>query len=203
MRIVFATGNKNKMTEIKEILGDYGFEILSMKDLGLSSHAEENGTSFSENALIKARDIASQCKDKETIVIADDSGLEIDALGGEPGIYSSRYLGEDTSYHIKNAELIKRLDGIPPVNRTARFKCAIAAVFPDGEEIVTQGKIEGRIGYEERGSNGFGYDPIFYLPDMSKSTAEIDPDEKNSISHRGIALRAMKIKIDNKYNLRG
>ena len=203
MRIVFATGNKNKMTEIKEILGDYGFEILSMKDLGLSSHAEENGTSFSENALIKARDIASQCKDKETIVIADDSGLEIDALGGEMGIYSSRYLGEDTSYHIKNAELIKRLDGIPPVNRTARFKCAIAAVFPDGEEIVTQGKIEGRIGYEERGSNGFGYDPIFYLPDMSKSTAEIDPDEKNSISHRGIALRAMKIKIDNKYNLRG
>ena len=196
MRLIFATGNQNKMREIREILGHDKLEIFSMKELGLHSDADENGSTFAENAMIKAKDVFEKLNQKSnTIVMADDSGLEIDALNGEPGIYSARYMGEDTSYHIKNAELVRRLTGIPDEKRTARFRCAIAAVLPDGSELVTEGTIEGKIGYEERGSNGFGYDPIFYLPDMSCSTAELSPEDKNAISHRGNALRAMKEKL--------
>ena len=196
MRLIFATGNQNKMREIREILGHDKLEIFSMKELGLHSDADENGSTFAENAMIKAKDVFEKLDQKSnTIVMADDSGLEIDALNGEPGIYSARYMGEDTSYHIKNAELVRRLTGIPDEKRTARFRCAIAAVLPDGSELVTEGTIEGKIGYEERGSNGFGYDPIFYLPDMSCSTAELSPEDKNAISHRGNALRAMKEKL--------
>ena len=126
------------------------------------------------------------------VVLAVDSGLEVDYLNKEPGVYSARYMGEDTSYRIKNQSLIDRLDGVPDEKRTARFVCVIAAVMPDGDVVTTRGVIEGKIGYEERGTNGFGYDPIFYLPDMSRSTAELMPDEKNNISHRGNALQAMK-----------
>ena len=125
------------------------------------------------------------------MVLADDSGLEIDYLNKEPGIYSARYMGEDTSYHIKNKSLIDRLEGVPDEKRTARFVCAIAAVFPDGKELVVRGTVEGIIGYEEKGENGFGYDPIFYLPERGCTTAELSPEEKNSISHRGNALRLM------------
>ena len=149
----------------------------------------EDGTTFEENALIKARAI---CKLAGEMVLADDSGLEIDYLNKEPGIYSARYLGEDTSYHIKNKSLIDRLEGVPDEKRTARFVCAIAAVFPDGKELVVRGTVEGIIGYEEKGENGFGYDPIFYLPERGCTTAELSPEEKNSISHRGNALRLMK-----------
>ena len=124
-------------------------------------------------------------------MLADDSGLEIDHLNKEPGIYSARYMGEDTSYHIKNKSLIDRLEGVPDEKRTARFVCAIAAVFPDGKELVVRGTVEGIIGYEEKGENGFGYDPIFYLPERGCTTAELSPEEKNSISHRGNALRLM------------
>ncbi len=188
-RLIFATGNADKMKEIREILGDLPVEILSMKEAGVSAEVEENGSSFEENALIKARAI---CELANEMVLADDSGLEIDYLNKEPGIYSARYMGEDTSYRIKNQNLIDRLEGVPDEKRTARFVCAIAAVFPDGKELIVRGTIEGRIGYEERGENGFGYDPIFYLPDLDISTAQLSREEKNSISHRGNALRKMK-----------
>ena len=189
-RIIFATGNAGKMREIREILADFGGEILSMKEAGISTDAEENGASYEENALIKARAVAEKAGD--AVVLADDSGLEIDALGGEPGIYSARYLGEDTSYRVKNANLIERLAGVPEEKRTARFVCAIAAVLPDGRRLVTKAAVEGRIGYEEKGEGGFGYDPIFYVPEFGRTTAELSEEEKNQISHRGKALRLMK-----------
>ena len=195
MRIVFATGNAGKMREIKQILGDIGMDVVSMKEAGYTSDPEENGKSFEENALIKARTLFNLIKDNETIVMADDSGLEVDALNKEPGIYSARYLGEDTPYSVKNKNIMDRLEGVEPEKRTARFVAAIAAILPDGTELTTRGTIEGKIGYEERGANGFGYDPIFYLPDMSMSTAELPPEEKNKISHRGRALESMRAKL--------
>lgn len=161
-----------------------------MKEAGISIDIEENGETYEENAMIKARAVAAQAR--EDLVMADDSGLEVDYLGGEPGVYSARYLGEDTSYRIKNADLIKRLDGVPDGKRTARFVCAIAAVLPDGRELTARAVIEGRIGYEERGEGGFGYDPIFYVPELGKSTAELTGEEKNLVSHRGKALRLIK-----------
>lgn len=195
-RIIFATGNQNKMREIREIMQSLPFEILSMKEAGIETEIVEDGTTFAENAKIKAEAVAAAMPDrKDTIVMADDSGLEIDALNGEPGVYSARYMGEDTSYRIKNQNLIDRLEGVPVEKRTARFVCAIAAAMPDGTVLTVRETIEGKIGYEERGENGFGYDPIFYLPDMSCSTAELPPEEKNAISHRGKALRAMERKL--------
>ena len=188
-KIVFATGNKGKIKEIQMILADLGAEVVTMKDVGIELDIEENGCAYEENALIKARAVAEHTN---YIVMADDSGLEIDYLNNEPGIYSARYLGEDTSYRIKNANLIERLSGVEDEKRTARFVCAIAAVLPDGTELTTRGIIEGRIGYEEKGSNGFGYDPIFYVPEFGKTTAELTEEEKNQVSHRGKALRLMK-----------
>lgn len=188
-RIVFATGNAGKIKEIRMIMEDTGMEVVSMKDAGIRVDIEENGQSYEENALIKARAVAAFTKD---IVMADDSGLEIDHLNKEPGIYSARYLGEDTPYSVKNANLINRLEGVPDEERTARFVCAIAAVMPDGRELTTLATIEGRIGYEERGANGFGYDPIFYVPRFDKTTAELTEEEKNQVSHRGKALQLMK-----------
>lgn len=189
MRIIFATGNEGKMREIRMIMADLGVEILSMKEAGISADLEENGATFEENAMIKAKGIAALC---DALVLADDSGLEIDALNKEPGVYSARYLGEETSYHFKNANLIQRLEGVPEEKRTARFVCAIAAVLPDGRTLSVKAAMEGRIGYEERGENGFGYDPIFMLPEYGKTTAELSPEEKNKLSHRGKALRLMK-----------
>ena len=169
-RIVFATGNAGKVKEIQMIMEDTGMEIVSMKEAGIVVDIEENGTTYEENALIKAREVA---KYTDAIVMADDSGLEVDYLNKEPGILSARYLGEDTSYRIKNQNLIERLEGVPDEKRTARFVCAIAAVLPDGKELTTRATIEGRIGYEEKGSHGFGYDPIFYVPEFGKTTAEL------------------------------
>lgn len=189
-RIIFATGNANKMREIREILGEEKYDIQSMKEAGIDVDIVEDGTTFEENSLIKARAIAKEATD--AIVLADDSGLEIDALNKEPGIYSARYMGEDTSYDIKNANLIERLDGVEKEDRSARFVCAVSAVFPDGNEAVVRGTIEGYIGWEPMGENGFGYDPIFYLWDKDVSTASISPEEKNAISHRGQALRMIK-----------
>ena len=190
-RIIFATGNAGKMREIKEILGDLNLPILSMKEAGISSDAKEDGTTYEENATIKAKAVAALAKEGD-LVMADDSGLEIDYLNKEPGIYSARYLGEDTSYRIKNQNLIDRLAGVPDEKRSARFVCAIAAALPNGEVITTRGVIEGRIGYAEAGEGGFGYDPIFYVPELGKTTAELTEEEKNEVSHRGRALRAMK-----------
>lgn len=195
MKIVFATGNAGKIREVKAILADLNMEVLSMKEAGVFAEAEENGTTFAENAVIKAKDIAA--KAPGDIVMADDSGLVVDALNGEPGIYSARYMGEDTSYSIKNANIIARLEGVPVESRTARFMCAIAAVLPDGRIFTTEGSIEGYIGYEERGEGGFGYDPIFMVPEYDCSTAELSAEAKNAISHRGKALEAMKLKLQN------
>ncbi|MCR2049878.1 XTP/dITP diphosphatase [Acetatifactor muris] len=188
-KLIFATGNAGKMKEIRMILEDTGYEVLSMKEAGIRTYIEENGKTYEENALIKARVVAAAAGE---LVLADDSGLEIDYLNREPGVYSARYLGEDTPYSVKNADLIRRLEGVPEEERTARFVCAIAAVLPDGQELTVRATVEGRIGYEERGQNGFGYDPIFYLPETGKSTAELTEEEKNVISHRGKALRLMK-----------
>lgn len=188
-RIIFATGNAGKMKEIREILADMNMEILSMKEAGISADINEDGTTFEENAVIKAKTIAKLTKD---IVLADDSGLEVDYLNKEPGIYSARYMGEDTSYTIKNQAIIDRLEGVPKEKRTARFVCAIAAVLPNGEVLTTRGTIEGYIGTESAGVNGFGYDPIFFVEEYGCSTAELSEEQKNEISHRGKALRAMK-----------
>ncbi|MCI9175415.1 MAG: XTP/dITP diphosphatase [Lachnospiraceae bacterium] len=195
VRIIFATGNQDKMREIREILSEPGMEILSMKEAGLELDIVEDGTSFEENAMIKAAALAKSIQEEHTVVLADDSGLEIDYLNKEPGIYSARYMGEDTSYEIKNQNLIQRLEGVPKEQRTARFVCAIAAVFPDGTSCVTRGTIEGYIGWEPAGENGFGYDPIFYVDEYQCSTAQLSREKKNQLSHRGKALRAMREKL--------
>lgn len=195
-KIIFATGNENKMKEIRMILSDLGMPILSMKEAEICVDVVEDGSTFEENALKKATEIAQTVDN--CIVLADDSGLEIDYLNKEPGIYSARYAGEDTSYDIKNNLLLSRLEGVPDEKRTARFVCAIAAAFPDGTTEVVRGTIEGRIGYEIAGENGFGYDPIFYVPEYGCTTAQMSPEKKNELSHRGNALRAMKIIMEKK-----
>ena len=200
--IIFATGNKNKMIEIRMILADLGCRILSQKEAGIQADVVEDGQTFEENALIKATTIADIARKmpeyKNAVVLADDSGLEIDALNKEPGIYSARYMGEDTSYDIKNQALIDRLEGVPDEKRTARFVCAIAAALPDGSTEVVRGTMEGRIGYEITGENGFGYYPIFYLPQFGCSSAELEPEKKNELSHRGEGLRKMRKVLEEK-----
>ena len=198
MRIVFATGNKDKMREIRAILGGLDAEILSMKEAGVFEDVVEDGTTFSENARIKADAIYGLLQEKEpaladeTVVLADDSGLEIDYLNGEPGIYSARYLGKDTPYTEKNSIILDRLSGAKGDERSARFVCAIAASLPGGKKLDTLGKMEGIIADRIAGDNGFGYDPIFFLPEYGKTSAELSAEEKNAISHRGKALREME-----------
>lgn len=191
--IIFATGNEGKMREIRQILERMDAEILSMKEAGIETDIVEDGKNFEENAVIKAKAVAART---DHIVLADDSGLEIDHLNKEPGIYSARYLGEDTSYDIKNANLLERMEGVPEEKRTARFVCAIAAAMPDGEVFTTRGVVEGRIGHEPKGENGFGYDPIFFLPEYGCTSAELSEEEKNAISHRGRALTAMREELE-------
>lgn len=188
-KIVFATTNEGKVKEIKEILVGFPIEVVSMKEMNITTDVEENGTTFEENSLIKAREIS---KLTGLPALADDSGLEVDYLNGEPGIYSARYLGRDTDYNYKNNYIIDKLKEAKNEERSARFVCVISLVLPDGREFVKKGVMEGRIAYEIRGENGFGYDPIFYLPEYGKTSAEISSEEKNKISHRGKALSAMK-----------
>lgn len=197
-RIVFATGNAGKMNEIREILADMPFEILSMKEAGIEADVEENGSTFEENALIKAEAIAGLT---DAVVMADDSGLEVDYLHGEPGIYSARYLGEDAPFSAKMADILRRLEGVPERERTARFVCAIAVLLPDGRKFTVRGTAEGRIGCEARGDNGFGYDPIFYVPEFKRTMAELTETEKNQISHRGKALQLMKEELQKYENI--
>ena len=194
MKIIFATGNEHKMVEIRMILADLGMEILSMKEAGIDVDVIEDGDTFEENAMIKASAIAElpSVKQLDAVVLADDSGLEIDYLNGEPGIYSARYAGTDTSYDIKNSLLLSRMKGAPEEKRTARFVCAIAAVFPNGEREVVRGTMEGLIGHEIAGKNGFGYDPIFFLPECGCTSAELSAEKKNALSHRGQGLRMMR-----------
>lgn len=189
-KIIFATGNEHKMVEIRMILADLGMPIQSMKEAGIDVDVVEDGTTFEENAIKKATGIAKYAEG--AIVLADDSGLEIDYLNKEPGIYSARYAGVDTSYDIKNQMLLDRLDGVPDEKRTARFVCAIAAAFPDGSVEVVRGTMEGIIGHEIAGANGFGYDPIFFLPECACTSAELSPEKKNELSHRGDGLRKMR-----------
>ena len=197
-KVIFATSNEGKMKEVRSILEGLDVEVLSMKEAGIFVDVVEDGTTFEENATIKATTIQKECGE---IVLADDSGLEVDYLNKEPGIYSARYMGEDTSYTIKNKSLIDRLEGVEGEDRSARFVCAIAAAFPDGTVEITRGTIEGQIGYEEKGENGFGYDPIFYVPEYGCTTAELTLEQKNEASHRGKALRKMKEIIQSKYQL--
>lgn len=197
-RILFATGNEGKMKEVRELLADLGVEVISMREAGVSAEIVEDGETFEQNAVIKAKTVMELTGE---LTLADDSGLEVDALGGEPGVYSARYMGENTSYHIKNNHLIQRLAQVPDSQRTARFVCSIAAAFPDGEIVTTDGVIEGRIGYEEKGENGFGYDPIFVVPELGCTTAQLSDEQKNEISHRGRALRKMKEELRKRIGL--
>ena len=194
IKIVFATGNKGKMREIKQIMADMDVEVVSMKEAGICIDIEENGNTFEENALIKARAIANEAK---TIVLADDSGLEIDFLDKAPGVLSARYMGEDTPYEVKNAHILELLKDVQGKERSARFVCSIAAVFPDGREFTTYATIEGEIAHKSAGENGFGYDPIFFVPEFDKTTAQLSAEEKNKISHRGKALTKMKEILQN------
>lgn len=195
-KVIFATGNQDKMGEIRSILSDWDMEIESMREAGIDLEIVEDGKTFEENACIKAGAVAAQVHEDGVVVLADDSGLEIDYLNKEPGIYSARYLGEDTPYKVKNQKILERLEGVPKEKRTARFVCAIAAADKDGQICVTRGTIEGYIGWEPSGANGFGYDPIFYLDEYNCSTAELTEEMKNQLSHRGKALRAMRQKLE-------
>lgn len=190
--IIFATKNKGKIKEIKAILADLNITVLSMEEAGIDIDIEENGETFEDNAKIKATEIM---KVSGKITLADDSGLEVDYLDKQPGVYSARYMGETTSYDIKNKKIISLLEGVEEKQRTARFVSAIAAAFPDGKIFTTRATIEGMIGYEQKGENGFGYDPIFYVPEYRMTTAEMPPELKNKISHRGKALQLMKQKL--------
>ena len=189
--IILASNNKDKVKEVKEILK--GYDIISMKEAGIDVDIEENGTTFEENALIQARAIM---KLTGQITMADDSGLEIDYLNKAPGVYSARFMGHDTSYDIKNKALIQKLEGVKGSDRSGRFVCAIAVCFPDGREIVKRGTMEGLIAEEIKGDNGFGYDPIVYLPEYGRTSGELAPEEKNKISHRGKALALIKEELD-------
>ncbi len=191
-RIIFATGNVGKMKEIREIMKDTDYEVVSMKEANVSPDIVEDGQTFEENALIKARAV---CAASGLPALADDSGLEVDYLNKAPGIYSARFLGEDTSYEIKNKYILDKLSGVAENERTARFVCAIAAVFPDGREETRTATIEGRIAYESAGENGFGYDPIFYVPEFSATTAQLTMEQKNQVSHRAKALAAIKEEV--------
>ena len=194
--VLIASNNAHKAVEIAEALDFPGWEFKTLKQAGVHSDPVEDAETFLGNARIKAH--AAQQASGGMAVLADDSGLEIDYLNKEPGIYSARYMGEDTSYDIKNQALLDRLDGVPDEKRTARFVCAIAAVLPDGSHEVVRGTMEGIIGHEIAGENGFGYDPIFYLPEYGCTSAELAPEEKNRRSHRGEGLRKMREILENK-----
>jgi XTP/dITP diphosphohydrolase len=193
-KIIFATSNEGKMKEVREIMKDMNIELLSLRDAGLNPDIDENGNSFEENAVIKAKQVMELTGE---IVMADDSGIEVDYLDKAPGIYSARFLGEDTPYTVKNQYIIDKLAKAKEEERSARFVCVIACAFPDGRIITGEGIIEGYIAKQICGSNGFGYDPIFYVPEYNCTTAEMTPDLKNEISHRAKALRNIQTKLKN------
>jgi len=191
-KIIFATTNEGKMDEIRMIMKDMDVQLCSLKDIGIKADIVEDGVTFEENAIIKAKTIMELTGE---IVMADDSGLEVDYMDKAPGVFSARWLGEETPYSVKNKQIIENLKGVEGKDRSARFVCAIAAAFPDGRVITTIGTIEGEIAHEERGIHGFGYDPILYVPEYGKTTGEMLPEFKNTISHRGKALDAMKVRL--------
>lgn len=190
--IVLASSNKGKVHEVEMMMADVGIRVIPLSETGFTEEIEENGTTFEENAIIKAETVARALG---MPALADDSGLEIDCLNKAPGIYSARYMGHDTPYSVKNQMILDKLKDVREEERTARFVCAMALAVPGEETITTRATMEGRIAYEIKGENGFGYDPIFYLPQYNMSSAQISPEQKNEISHRGKALRMMKEKI--------
>ena len=190
--IVLASSNAGKVREVEMMMKDMGIRVIPLSETSFTEEIEENGATFEENAVIKAKAVADVLN---VPVLADDSGLEIDYLDKAPGIYSARYLGHDTPYSIKNQMILDKLKDVPEEERTARFVCSMALALPYGTVITTTATMEGRIAYEIKGENGFGYDPIFYLPEFGMSSAEISPEQKNEISHRGKALRQMKEEI--------
>ena len=192
MKIVFATKNEGKVKEVIKMLNMDKIELITMAQAGIDVDVVEDGTTFEENAMKKAVQIM---KISGLPAIADDSGLEIDYLDKQPGVHSARFLGHDTSYDIKNKKILEMLEGVPDEKRTARFVSAVCLALPDGRTITTRGTIEGIIGHEIKGTNGFGYDPIFFIPEIKKYSAELTMDEKNAISHRGKAIAQMREKI--------
>lgn len=194
--IVVATNNENKLREIREVLSVPGWEFKSLRELGIESDPEEDADSFAGNARIKA--LAAHEASGGLAALADDSGLVVDALDGAPGVYSSRYAGEHGDDEANNRKLLTELEDVPRDERTARFVCALVFIDEDGSELVAEGTVEGKIGFEERGANGFGYDPLFLADDLGGelTTAEVSAEQKNAISHRGNALRAMKRLIE-------
>jgi len=187
-KIIFATNNQGKVGEIRQILSDSQFDIVSLKDMGIDVDVEETGATFEENAIIKAEAIMKMTGE---MVLADDSGFEVDCLDKAPGIYSARYLGVDTPYDVKNQHIIDLCKDVVGKDRSARFVCAIACAFPSGKTVTTVGVVEGEVAHEPKGENGFGYDPIFYVSELGCTTAELPYERKNEISHRGIALKKM------------
>ena len=192
MKLILASRNKKKIGEMEALLSKYidGVRILSLDDIGFVGDIEENGTTYEENALIKAR-TAMEASGNRCAAIADDSGLSVDALGGAPGVYSARYAGGHGDDAANNALLLQNLADVPPSERTARFVCCIACVFPDGRELTVRGETEGRIIDDARGEGGFGYDPYFHYPPFGKTFAELTADQKNAISHRGKAVEKL------------
>lgn len=191
-QVIFATKNKGKAREIQALLRDTGAEVLTLEEAGLDPDIKEDGTTFSENAIMKVKSLGTI---EDAIVLADDSGLVIDALNGEPGIYSARYLGEDTPHEKKMEDILRRMEGVPEEERTARFVCAMATLLPDGTILCEEGTVEGYINHKPAGDKGFGYDPIFYVPEYGRTTAELSDEEKNAISHRYKAVLKIKEKI--------
>ncbi len=187
-QIVLASSNAGKLREVAKILEGTGLSIVPLSETSFQGEIDENGETFEENALIKARCVSQALG---MPALADDSGLEIDAMGKEPGVHSARFMGHDTSYDIKNAEILRRLSGLPAEERTARFVCAMALVWPGREEKVVKETMEGQIAFEPAGENGFGYDPIFFLPQYGMTSGQLSTEGKNAISHRGKALRKM------------
>lgn len=187
MRLILATSNKGKLKEVKEILPEY--DIVTMGEMGINEDIEENGTTFEENAYIKAKFIADRLN---AVTIADDSGLEVDYLDGAPGIYSARFAGEGATDKDRNEKLLSLLKDVPFEKRTARYVCAIAIVFPDGEKHIFKQTCEGYILDEEVGNGGFGYDPLFYFPEFKTTLANVPLDVKNTVSHRSKALEELK-----------
>ncbi len=188
MKIVVATRNQGKMKEIKAILNDVGMEVVSLDAINIDIDVEEDGETFEENALKKATEIMEVCHE---ITLADDSGLEVDYLNGEPGVYSARYAGENATDEDRNQKLLKALEGVPLEKRSARFVSVIAVVFPEGGKIIVRGTCEGVIYFEAVGRHGFGYDPLFYMPEYDKTMAQMDSKLKNKISHRAKALQLL------------
>ena len=194
MKIIFATGNKDKLKEINRVFEGTGYEVISMKDAGFEGDIEETGETFEENSYIKAKAVWDKLGG---LVMADDSGFMVDYLDGAPGVYSARFMGEDADYATKCGAIIEKLKGVPAEKRGAGFKTVITAILPDGKVVTSEGEIRGIVNDREEGTNGFGYDPILFVPEIGKTTAQISMDEKNAISHRGKALRAMKEKLKN------